>query len=275
MPRTERIAVPCVAVLATLVLLSACGRPDFIRPSAARGDSTQVAPDYTIRPDRDAAATLRARAALREGATALREDRLDDAARAAREAIRGDAGSDAHTLLALVLERRGEADAAGREYARALALAPDSGAELNNMGAWLCRNGRAAEAMAHFDRALADRRYATPSSALANAGACAVEAGQPARAERDLRAALAIDPRDPVALEALARHLHAQGNAFEARAFSQRRLEAAPPTAAALQLASQIETALGDTAAAERYLQRLRADGPQGQPVLHGDSGTR
>jgi type IV pilus assembly protein PilF len=182
--------------------------------------------------------------------------------------------ADAHTLLALALERQDKQDDAGKHYARAAELKP-SGATFNNQGAWLCRNARAAESLAWFDRALADRSYASPASALANAGACADAGGQPARAERDLRAALAIDPVNLVGLEALARHLHGRGDDFEARAFSQRRLDAGPASPAALIIASQIEEKLGDSAAAARYVQRLRTEFPHAQAVLPGDSSSR
>lgn len=266
-----------VLVAAVLASVAGCSRLSFIKPSAARGKSEQVAPVYDVSGKgrrRSAEGALRGH--LLRGEQALREGRAADAESAGRKAVAADGGSElAHTLLALALDRQGRAGDAGRHYARAAELAPGSGAALNNYGSWLCLNGRAAEAMAWFDRALADRRYDSPASALANAGACAVEGGQPERAERDLRAALGLDPVNAVALEALARHLYAQGEYFEARAFSQRRLDAAPASPAALLIASQIEDKLGDKAAAARYVQRLRSEFPHAQSGLPGDSTTR
>ena len=87
-------------------------------------------------------------------------------------------------------------------------------------------------------------------------------AGDTARVERDLRASLELDSENVVALDAMSRHLAAEHRYFDARAFSQRRLAAAPATAAALQLAVQIETALGDTGAADRYQRRLLSEFP-------------
>lgn len=266
-------------LLAVAVLASAagCSRLSFIKPSAARGKSEQVAPVYDVsgkgrRNDGDAGV----RTHLLRGEQALREGRAAEAEAEGRKAVAADGRSElAHTLLALALDRQGRRADAGRHYARAAELAPGSGAALNNYGSWLCLNGRAAEAMGWFDRALADRRYDSPASALANAGACAVEGGQPERAERDLRAAIGLDPVNAVALEALARHLYAQGEYFEARAFSQRRLDAAPASPAALVIASQIEDKLGDKAAAARYVQRLRSEFPHAQAGLPGDSTTR
>jgi type IV pilus assembly protein PilF len=132
---------------------------------------------------------------------------------------------------------------------------------------WNC----AQESLAWFDRALADRSYATPASALANAGACAGMAGQYDRVERDLRAALSLDPANAVALEAMAEHQFRNGSYLEARAFSERRLGAARADASALLLASQIEDKLGDKAAAARYVQRLRTEFPQARTAQPGE----
>src|SRR3546814_10817463 len=57
-------------------------------------------------------------------------------------------------------------------------------------------------------------------------------AGQTANVERNLREALSLDPVDATALEALAEYQYRNGRYMDARAFSQRRLAAAPATAA-------------------------------------------
>jgi type IV pilus assembly protein PilF len=268
--------VPWLA-MAAVVLLAGCSRLTFVKPDASRGDSRQVSPLYEFSDEgRDARAAASARVHLLRGEQALREGRADAAAGEARQALEiDDRDPLAHTLMALALENQGRGTDAGGHYARAAALDPASGPALNNYGRWLCLNGRAAESLAWFDRALADGGYATPASALANAGACATEGGQPQRVERDLRAALRLDPVNAVALEALARHLYAQGKYFEARAFSQRRLDAGPATPAALLIASQIEEMLGDKAAAARYVRRLRTEFPHAQAALPGDSSSR
>ena len=272
-----RSLVAAALVAAIVVTTAGCSRLTFVKPSAARGDSEQVARTYDFSDgDRAGRSAGSARVHLLRGEQALHEGRAPDAETEARKALKVDGRNGlAHTLLALALERQGNADAAGMHYREAAELTPDSGAALNNYGSWLCLNGRAAESLAWFDRALADRSYASPASALANAGACAEDGGQPGRAERDLRAALRLDPVNAVALEALARHLYGQGEYFEARAFSQRRLDAGRASPATLLLASQIEEKLGDKAAAARYVQRLRTEFPQAQEVLPGDSSSR
>ena len=264
-----------VVATAAMVLLAGCSRLTFVKPNLKRHNERREAPEYNIRED-DAATKGRMaatdRVALAE--QRLRAGQLDEAQIEVKAALKADPKSaDAYTLMAMIDEQRGLSSQAGSHYAKAAELAPDRGAQLNNYGAWLCGNGRAAESLAYFDRALVDPAYATPAAAMANAGSCALTAGQTARADRDLRNALALDPASPVALAGMAENEYRAGRYFQARAFSERRLAAAPATQQVLQLASQIEQKLGDTAAAARYVQRMRAEFPeQGRDIRPGDA---
>lgn len=250
--------------IAVALLCGACSRLTFVKPSAKRGASERIAPEYDFRDNARGRPALAARDQLVRAEQQLRSGNAVEAEATARAALKADATlAGAHAVIAMAAELQGRAADAGRHYGEAATLAPSSGAFLNNYGAWLCRNGRATESLAWFDRALADRSYDRPASALANAGACAAEIGQYGRVERDLRAAVAADPENEVALEAMAAEQFRQQNFMDARAFSERRLAAAPATPAALDMASRIERALGDTTAAARYVQRLRAEFPQ------------
>ena len=262
-----------VLALSLTLLASACSRLTFIRPDMGGGDYVQTAPTYEFHDD----PATRQRTALRNhlvlGSNALRSGRVDQAEKEAREALKIDpASADAHTLLAVIEGQRGHAEQAGGYYAKAAELAPQQGTALNNYGAWLCGNGRAAESLAWFDRALADATYRQRASALANAGSCALTAGQTGRVERDLREALSLEPADPTALAAMAEYQYRNARYMDARAFSERRLAAAPATPSVLLLASQIEDKLGDRAAAARYVQRLRTEFPQAGTVQTGGS---
>ena len=77
-----------------------------------------------------------------------------------------------------------------------------------------------------------------------------------------------------VALAAMAEEAMRQGNYLDARAFSERRLAAAPATPTALELASRIEDKLGDSVAAARYVQRLKTEFPQAGNAFPGESST-
>lgn len=276
MPRPDRrrLLVTVLALIAGLLLVSGCSRLTFVRQNFERKGFDQTARDVEVS-DR---AVDRGDASVRRHVI-LAADRLGrgDLAGARREAelaLKQDpASADAHTLLAAALEAGGDGVGAGNHYRRAADLAPTSGAALNNYGAWMCAQGRQAESLAWFDRALAAPGYANPATALANSGACADQAGQGERARRELRRAIELDPTNAVALGALAEHELRAGRAFEARAFSERRLAAAPADRRSLLIASQIEEKLGDTRAAGRYVQRMRAEFPDTRDSGTGDNG--
>ena len=269
--------VATTALLVVVVLATgACKRLTFVRQDFSRQDYERVSPEVDVSGKGRSRNAAQALQHLQLAQVRLMGGDYETAEREAQKALKLDPKSaDAHSVLAATADRRGASAEAGTHYLRAAELAPANGAVLNNYGVWLCGQGRHAESLAWFDKALGDSRYGTPAVALANSGTCAIRAGQDARGERDLRRAIILDPGNATALGALAQLEFRRGNAFEARAFSERRLGAAPPDPAALQLASQIEEKLGDTAAAARYVQRMRAEFPQSRGSGMGDDGKR
>ncbi|SNY60019.1 type IV pilus biogenesis/stability protein PilW [Stenotrophomonas sp. CC120223-11] len=257
MPRPDRLWL----VLFAGVLAVAVGGCKS-HPKAKLGPSE--APVYSVRDPDNVRRQVRLQDLLALAARDMQVGNLDAAERKAREALKlAPESPDALMLLAGIDERRGRTQQAGESFRRAAEQAPQRGDILNNYGAWLCQQGRPAESLVWFDRALQAPGYATAAVAQANAGGCALDAGQFERAERDLRAALATLPGNPVALEAMAQLSFRQGRYMEARAFAERRIAAAPATRSVLQLASQIEARLGDRAASDRYIQRIRQEFPQ------------
>ncbi len=258
-------------ILATLVAVAGCSRLTFVKPKF-KNDYHRTAPEYNVRDDPADAERLLAIDRVSLAQQDLGAGQLDQAEMEARKALKADPKSaNAYSLLGMIEEQRGHEAQAGAHYAKAVALAPTSGALLNNYGAWLCGSGQAAASLPLFDRALADPAYPTPAAALANAGSCALSAGQTERARGNLSQALALDPVNPVGLAAMAESEYRAGHYLEARAFSERRLAVAPPSVQVLQLASQIEQKLGDTAAAARYVQRIGTEFPQTRSAPPGD----
>ena len=103
--------------------------------------------------------------------------------------------ADGYGVRALIYTSMGELTLADENYQRALKLAPNSPDLSNNYGSFLCTaGGKPAEAMSYFDRALKNPRYATPVSALVNAGNCSLKTKQYALAERYFNDALRYDP---------------------------------------------------------------------------------
>ena len=253
------------------LLLAACSKSPAVKSPKIRG-TEEIAEVRRFEDGQETRRRVQVRDMLGLAAQRFASGDLAEAEKQAGKALRLDPGSvDAHTLLAAVEARRGNAVAAGDNYRRAAELAPQRGDVLNNYGAWLCGNGYPAEALVWFDRALQAPGYRQPASALANAGGCALRSGQAERAGGDLRKALELEPGNPYALASMAQLQFDQGQYLSARAFSQRRLAAAPADASVLQLAVKIEQRLGDRVAASRYQQRLRAEFPQAVTANSGE----
>ncbi len=257
MPRPDRL---WLALLAGVLAVAVGGCKSH--PKAKLGPSQ--APVYSVGDPESVRREVRWRDLLTLATRDMQVGNLDAAERKVREALKlAPEAPDALVLQAGIDDRRGRTRQAGENFRKAAELAPQRGDVLNNYGAWLCQQGQPAESLVWFDRALQAPAYATPGEAQANAGSCALDAGQLERAERDLRAALVAAPANPVALESMAQLSYRQGSYMEARAFAERRIAAAPATRSVLQLASQIEVKLGDRAASDRYLQRIRQEFPQ------------
>ncbi|MGV8942294.1 MAG: type IV pilus biogenesis/stability protein PilW [Lysobacter sp.] len=263
-----------MTVIVAAVAVTACSRLTFVKPDLGRRGYEQVAPKVRMTPDSYDSAASKARVLVQDGQTALSQGDLVAAGKAADQALK--AAPDlaiTQTLAALVAERRGDNAKAGTFYRRAVELSPQQGGMQNNYGTWLCSNGRARESLEWFGRALADPGYRTPAVAMANAGACADDAGLSELAGVYLERAIQLDPANPVALGAMAQREFRAGDAFRARAFSERRLAAAPADRNALVLASQIEEKLGDKEAAAGYVRRLRVEFPGSPGLGTGDDG--
>lgn len=269
MRRRELLAIVIVVSLTA----GACSRLTFIRQSASPGKYEKISPTYNLRDSDATKRRLSTAEHLGLAQSRLMAGQIDAAETEAKAALKVDpASADAYTLLAVIEDQRGDRDKAGGYYAKTVGLAPTGGIGLNNYGSWLCANGRAAESLSWFDRALLDPGYRQPASAMANAGSCALEAGQTARVERDLRGALQLEPENATALQAMANYQFKTAQYLDARAFSQRRLAAAPANPDTLRLAAQIEQKLGDPKAAARYAQRLVMEFPQAATLQTGNA---
>ena len=182
----------------------------------------------------------------------------------------------AHTVLAVLYERINDLPNAELHYRKAQALAPAKGDTNNNLGLFLCsREGKAAEAMPYFQKAVADPFYQTPSLAWTNAGSCLTRSRDFAGAEVDFRKAIEIDPQNAEALYQLANVLYLQNDAFRARAFIQRFDAQGRPSAAGLKLGHDIESRLGNRDAALNYSRRLQSQFPDSEQARALDATAR
>ena len=176
-----------------------------------------------------------------------------------KKAVAEDPGyAPGQTVLAVLYEQLGEDSLAGKHYEKAYEADPKDGDVNNNYGTYLCKKGKYNEASKHFERALQDPFYSTPEVAMVNAGTCEMEAGKLADAELLLRGALKRDPSNPDGLLAMAKLNYLQNSYLMSRAFIQRYESVTRHSARSLLLAFNVEMALQDKEASDRYLYQLQ-----------------
>ncbi|MBS0200277.1 MAG: type IV pilus biogenesis/stability protein PilW [Proteobacteria bacterium] len=255
-----------------MALLAGCSRLTFVKPNMHKMKTEQVRhlPDV-----RDSAADrerMEKSDTLQLASNRLEGGDLDAAEQGAKKVLGEDAGNAAAmTILALVEQRRGNITNAGAWFKRAAEQTNSGPAQWGNYGTWLCEANQPAESLQWLDRSLAYPDAIDLAGMRANAGKCALRAGQTDRADRDLRAALELAPKNAVALDGMAQLMFVRGRMLEARAFSERRLALGAPTAEILSRAAEIETRLGDQAAASRYRQRKAQEFPNATPNVRGN----
>jgi type IV pilus assembly protein PilF len=189
---------------------------------------------------------------MRQGQLAIAQEKID-------KALQQDPrNANVQLGAGLLYEELRDPKRAERHFREAVRLEPRNPEAHNALGAFLCRNGHARKGEAAFLEAAGNPVYRTPEVALTNAAVCARKDGRLEQSEQYLRQALARRSTYSEALIQMAGVSFERGSLMQARAFLERYLAAAPATADVLLLAYQIETGLGDTAAAARYADRLR-----------------
>ena len=155
-------------------------------------------------------------------------------------------------------------DKAEESFQRALAIKPDSAEINNNYGWFLCNSGgRANQALAYFDRALADPTYPSPQVAYMNKGICSARLGQYNLAMAYLERSQAADPSFAPAQKEMARVRMMEGNLGEAdRQFRQYQSKVDRLSADDLLLGWKIARTRGQTQAAYEYEAQLRTNYP-------------
>ena len=178
---------------------------------------------------------------------------------------------EARIVKAMAESRLGYSEEAEKTFRGLLERDPEDPYAANAYGAFLCGQGRYAEAIAQFDLAAANPRNRAPWVALTNAGLCFREQGKAGESAERLNKALSRNTRFGPALLALARLRQDQHNAAEARGYMSRYFEVAAPDPESLLLAYQIEKSLGNTHAADSYALLLKSrfpDSPQTYRLL-------
>lgn len=149
----------------------------------------------------------------------------------------------------------GDAAAAERSLQTALQARPDDPDLLGNMGMAQAMTGRLPEAASTFVRVV---ELAPSPESHAQLGAFYAQLGRPADAERELRAAIALDPANPGANLHLGMLFHQTGRLDEARDAYQAAVDADPQLAPGWYNLGMIAGAQGDTEEARRLIAKAR-----------------
>lgn len=171
----------------------------------------------------------------------------------------------AQTVMAYIYERINDMPNAEIHYRRAVELQPDKGDTNNNLGQFLCREGKVPESLPYFAKAIADPFYQTPDVALANQGVCQLRMNDRVSAEASLRQAVQRNPNNAMALLQLTNVLYLNHDYFHAGAFLQRFDALGQPSADSLKLGYDIESRLGNMDAAQNYSKRLLSQFPESE----------
>jgi len=254
----KRFALRSVALLALAMAMLSIGVAAPRDPRSATDDKRRVA---------DAHLEL-ANAYFSEGRFDIALDEADLALSADSER------TDVLGLRALALMKLEEPQQAMESMQRALQIAPDDPSLQNNMGWILCESGKAMQGLPYFDRALSNRRYASPANAAMNAGLCSLKIGDKTRAEKYFRQALQSDRGLLPAQANLARLTFERGDIATARKQILPVIASGRASSDDFSMAIRIERKLGDKDAevslASQW-QRRFPDSPQLQAYLRGD----
>ena len=182
-----------------------------------------------------------------------------------RIALEADPGHvQAYSVRGLVYAQLKEVAKAEEDFQRALKIAPKNPDINNNYGWFLCETGQPRQSIQYFLNALKDPLYETPEVAYANAGRCALKAGDMDGAQEYLLQALRVAKSQvPETRYQLANVFYLRGNLDESKIFLNEAVKAMePPTPEALWLGIRLERKLGNKAGEGSYASQLRSRYP-------------
>jgi type IV pilus assembly protein PilF len=157
-----------------------------------------------------------------------------------------------------------EDDLAEADFKRSIKIDKSYSDAYNNFGWFLCQRGRTQESLLQFQEALKNPLYATPEVAYANAGACALKAGDLAVAESYLQRALVMRPGMPEALYGLSDVSFAKSDFASAKSYLLRFLQSTQEmNAEQLWLAIRIERKMRDHNSEASYALQLTKRFPE------------
>ncbi len=164
---------------------------------------------------------------------------------------------DVNSAMAYYFEQTKELDRAEKYYLKAMSLAGNSGAQLNNYGAFLCRQGDYKKAEAYFLKAVSDLKYLHTAGAYENAGLCALSVPSEDKAKLYFVKALNQDPSRKVSFYELLKLEIKAGHDSEAFALIQKHTDLILNDRVLLSLAKDVSDKVGQHTLAATYEQSI------------------
>jgi type IV pilus assembly protein PilF len=140
-----------------------------------------------------------------------------------------------------------------------MAANPGSGAQLNNYGAFLCRQAQYQKADEYFLKAVKDPKYEHTAGAYENAGLCAMAIPDPAKAKTYFTKALEQDPSRAESLYELVQLEVKQDHNNEALSYLQKYPDLSLHDRTLLALAAEVAHKVGKTELEADYQTRLHS----------------
>lgn len=169
--------------------------------------------------------------------------------------------SDVNAAMAYFMEKTGEADKAKTYYQKAMAAEPGRGRQLNNYGAFLCRQTQYAQAEVYFLKAVQDVQYENTAGAYENAGLCAMAIPDDNKAMKFFNKALEQDPSRKQSLYELTKLEMKHNELAPALLTLQKYPEAVYHSQELLALAVKLAHQLGNSALEADYNRLLKPSG--------------
>lgn len=163
-------------------------------------------------------------------------------------------------------ETTGNTAAAENYYRKAVELNPTAGAAQNNYGTYLCRQGHYQEAEQHFLLAVQDPTYLKTAEVYENAGLCAMQIPDNAKAMTYFTKAVTQDPSRAESWLELGQINFQQKNFAQAQQDLTHYMQLTPePSAEALWLGIRLAREQKDTTTAGRYTLTLQIKYPNSE----------
>ncbi len=160
---------------------------------------------------------------------------------------------DVNSAIAYYFEQTSEQEQAEKYYLKAISLAGNAGAQLNNYGAFLCRKGDYKKAEYYFLKAVNDLQYIHTAGAYENAGLCALSAANKSKAKLYFIKALNQDPARKMSFYELVKLEYNQGHHAQAFALVQKHPDLVLGDSVLLSLARDVSKKVGQQHIANEY----------------------